>query len=122
MTWFALYETATGRLTSVGTVVTDPLPPGLTKKNLGANRPPDTEMWDEVTKEFIPRPVKVLVDRFDDDLLMHVQFVQFQNVYNGLNPGQKKQVRGDLITWLGGERFRNKNTSVIIRDPSEDDI
>ena len=125
MPWFAIYEIATGRLESVGTVIADPLPLGRTKKNLGTNPPPDTEMWDEGTVSFISRPLKILVDRFDEDLLAHVEFIQFQNVYNGLNPGQKKQVRGDLITWLGGERFRNKNTSVIIRPTgptSEDDI
>ena len=115
MTWFAVYEIATGRLRSVGTVITDPLAPGLAKKDLGPTLPPDSEMWDEATKGFVPRPVKVLVDRFDGDLLTNVTFIQFQNIYNGLNPGQKKQVRDDLIIWLGEERFRNKSSSAIIK-------
>lgn len=115
MTWFAVYEIATGRLKSVATVVADPLPPGLAKKNLGANLPPDTEMWDESTLTYVPRPIKVLVDRFDEDLLTHVEFIQFQNVFNGLNPGQRKQVRDDLITWLGEARIRNAASSHIIR-------
>ncbi|KKL25535.1 hypothetical protein LCGC14_2404340, partial [marine sediment metagenome] len=97
-------------------VITDPRAPGLAKKNLGVSRPPDSKMWDEATTTFVPRPVKVLVDRFDDDLLMHVEFIQFQNVYNGLNPGQKKQVRDDLIKWIGEERFRNSQGSHIIRE------
>ena len=120
MTWFAVHEIATGRLVSMATVVADPLPPGLTKKNLGAGKPPDTEMWDEATTSFVPRPPKTLIDRFDDDLLTHVEFKQFQNVYNSLNPGQQKQVRDDLIIWLGGIRFRNKNSSVIIGRGGED--
>ncbi|KKL63176.1 hypothetical protein LCGC14_2177730 [marine sediment metagenome] len=116
MAWFAIYETATGRLESVATVVANPLPPGLTKKNLGPSKPPDSEMWDEATTSFVSRPLKILVDRFDEDLLTHVEFIQFQNVYNGLNPGQRKQVRDDLIIWIGLERFRNKAESHIIRE------
>ena len=114
MTWFAVHEIATGRLESVGTIIVDPLPPGLATKNLGANRPPDDEMWDESSLTYVLRPIKTLVDRFDDDLLTHVEFVQFQNVYNGLNPGQKKQVRDDLITWLGTQRFRNRSGSHLV--------
>ena len=120
MTWFAIHEIATGRLVSVGTVIADPLPPGLISKSLGPNRPSDSKMWDEATLTFVARPVKVLVDRFDNDLLTNVQFIQFQNVYNGLNPGQKKQVRDDLVKWLGGVRFRNKNSSPIIGPPQEE--
>ena len=120
MTWFAVHETATGRLVSVATIVADPLPPGLAKKNLGENRPPDNDEWDETTTSFVPSPPKVLVDRFEDDLLMHVEFIQFQNIYNGLNPGQQKQVRDDLIMWIGEERFRNKAEPHIWRVKSNE--
>ena len=119
MSWFAIYEIATGRLVSVATVVAQELRPGLAVRGLGVTRPPDDEMWDEATKRFVPRPVKVLVDRFDEDLLTNVEFRQFQNVYNGLNPGQRKQVRDDLIIWLGDTRLRNKASSHVISGREE---
>ena len=56
MTWFAVYEIATGRLLSVGTVVSDPLRPGLAKKEL-ADRPPDDKEWDPVALQFVKKPV-----------------------------------------------------------------
>lgn len=115
MAWFAVVEKATDKLKSLGTVLTDIIPPEL-EVILLVNKPLDSEMWDETTRTFIPRPLKILVDRFNEDLLTHVEFVQFQNVYNKLNPGQQKQVRNDLIKWLGNRRFRNNTSSILLRD------
>ena len=57
MTWFAVYETETGKLRSLGTVVADPLPEGLSSVSIGAARP-TTMLWNESTLAFdIPAPV-----------------------------------------------------------------
>jgi len=54
MTWFAVYKISNGRLRSVGTVVADPLPAGLAKKDFGATRPEGD--WNTTTLEFDPYP------------------------------------------------------------------
>ena len=54
--WYAVYETVTGRLRSIGTVVADPLPEGLASKEY-AERPEGFD-WNTETLDFdIPRPV-----------------------------------------------------------------
>ena len=56
MPWFAVYETATGKLVSIGTVVADPLPPGIASKQL--SQKPDLEQvdWDAATLDFVAIP------------------------------------------------------------------
>ena len=56
MTWFAVYETTGGRLRSLGTVIADPLPAGLSSKDVGETQPDG--VWNESTLDFDPRPVK----------------------------------------------------------------
>ena len=66
-TWYALCESATGRLESVGTVVADDsllASKGLVKISLGTSPPPDTKMWDQATRTFVDRPPKVIRDLF----------------------------------------------------------
>ena len=55
MTWFAVYETATGRLISIGEVVASPLPAGLTAVDVGLT--PPSGVWNSVTHAFDPAPV-----------------------------------------------------------------
>lgn len=55
MTWFAVYETSTGALVSVGTVVADPLPAGLSSVSLGLTRP--SGVWNPATHAFDPAPI-----------------------------------------------------------------
>lgn len=51
--WFAVYETATGKLKSVGTVV-GTLPPEYASKSIGSSRPDG--VWNETTLSFDPKP------------------------------------------------------------------
>lgn len=53
MPWFAIYEKATGRLVSTGTVVADPLDPGLEKAALAAAPDFSARDWDPVAKALI---------------------------------------------------------------------
>lgn len=51
---YAIYITATGELVSRGTVVGD-VPAHMTQKDYPSGIPKNT-IWDEVTKDFVPRP------------------------------------------------------------------
>ena len=55
MTWFAVWETTTGRLTSIGTVLANPIPAGLSVTDLGLN--PPTGNWNILTHVFDVAPV-----------------------------------------------------------------
>lgn len=57
--WYAVIETATGRLLSTGTVLADPMPKGLEAIEIG-DEPPAGE-WNTKTLQFEPstRPVEV---------------------------------------------------------------
>lgn len=61
MTWKAVYETATGVLRSIGTVVADPLPEDLSVKDL-TGRPDGSMLWNPTTQDFdLPAPAAVQV-------------------------------------------------------------
>ena len=55
MSWFAVYEKATGRLVSTGTVVADPLDPGLEKVALSAAPDFSAQDWDPVAKTLVAK-------------------------------------------------------------------
>ena len=106
MVWYALYETINGKLVSVGTVIADPLPTGLTSISL-PDKPADNQMWDEVTRAFVPRPAKVLVDRLQD-ILTNPAYADFTTAYNALNTTNKTRLRNMLIKLLGRQRYRSQ--------------
>lgn len=99
--WAALYRTDTGALVSVGTVVTGELPPGTAVLPL-ADRPSDSEMWDESSRTFVPRPAKVLVDRMDD----LIDDPEFAPLWASLNTGRRSRMRAVLARLLGRRRYR----------------
>jgi len=55
MAWFAVYEKATGRLVSTGTVVADPLDPELEKVALAARPDFSAQDWDPGTKALVTK-------------------------------------------------------------------
>ncbi len=112
MAWFAIYEIATGRLKSLGTIKSDPLRSGLAFIEFAQKPEDDVNMWDEGTLSYIPRPPKVLIDRLDD-FEGHPKFLQFQEVFNTLNAQQKAKVRNALRAWLG-DTIRNESEDVVI--------
>lgn len=65
--WFAIYETATGRLESVGELVANPLPAQFTSLSLAVS-PGPTQMWDPGTRTFIARPPKVIRNAIVDTI------------------------------------------------------
>lgn len=60
MNWHLLYSTATGKSVSIGTVVADPLPAGITALPLndeqGEGLQNGSLKWDEATRSLVPTP------------------------------------------------------------------
>ena len=112
MTWYAVYDTVTGHLQSVGEVLASPMPDSLSILVL-VSQPDSTVMWDDNTRQFIPRPAKVLIDRLDD-ILTNPNYSEWQTVWNALNTTRKTQLRNAMIRLLGGARFRNQSEPVEI--------
>jgi hypothetical protein len=58
--WHLLYNTTTGASVSIGTVIADPLPAGITALPLsdeqGAGLQNGTLKWDEATRSLVPTP------------------------------------------------------------------
>jgi hypothetical protein len=54
MPWYAVYESADGRLVSVGSVLASRIQSGLEVREY-AERPDQTASWDQSTREFVPR-------------------------------------------------------------------
>lgn len=108
MAWLAVFNSTTGDLVSVATVVANPLPDGLTSVTLASE--PDLKLlvWDKVTRTFLARPAKVMIDRWQD-FLTNVNYAGFQTIYNALNAQRKTQIQAILIKFMGSSRFRSVN-------------
>lgn len=102
MLYYAIYETATGRLVSLGNVLGDHLPDNLTVIDIGTAPDLRLVVWDEGTRTFIQRPAKVLVDRLDD-LRAQPGMTAF---WNSLTGAQKTVLANALITVFGKLRYR----------------
>ena len=66
--WYAIYEIDSGRLRSWGSVIADDstlAAAGLAKFPI-PGPPPDDQMWDEATRAFVPRPVRVPRDLVEE--------------------------------------------------------
>ena len=94
--WYAVYETATGRLASIGSVLANPLPTGMTALPLAAE-PTSADMWDEATRTFIPRPPKVMRDLVDTILA--------DPDLPALNPVNRDRLRNVLVKHVVEGRF-----------------
>lgn len=62
--WFAIWKTSNGELVSIGTVVADPLPAGLSSTSLGESQP--SGVWNSVTHVFDAAAVLKAVLRLRD--------------------------------------------------------
>ena len=113
MAWYAIYETLSGRIESVGESESLPVIAGRTALLLVGepNQGPDGVMWDETTRLFIARPPKVLIDRLQD-ILTHIDYADFMTAYNSLNAANKTRIRNGFILLLGRHRWRNVDDPV----------
>lgn len=62
--FYAVYDKASGRLVSSGTVLSAKVDPALEVKTF-ADPPPEGQAWDEVTLAFKPRPAKRILRKSD---------------------------------------------------------
>ena len=102
MPWTAIFDSATGRLLSVGDILGD-IPAGAATLVLAGEPDLRTQVWDEASRSFISRPAKVLVDRIqelrDDPVL--------SAVWTRLTANQQTALRNRLVAFVGGMRFRS---------------
>lgn len=113
--WRAFYNTVTGVLVSSGSSWPDTTPPGISFKEYAAPIDFSTQMWDEASRDFVVRPAKVLIDRWED-LLTNPQFGDFQFVWNGLTASRQNRLRNDLWKWMGKGRYRAVLNSAILEE------
>lgn len=123
MPWYSLYDKLTGRLHSLGTVLAEEITDGLEAKELSGwgttgeqckDEPPNI-MWDETTRDFIPRPAKVLIDRLED-LINHPDYAEFKEIWDGLNATRKQKIKNALVKFLGRARWRNQGQSIVVEE------
>ena len=113
--WRAIYETETGRLRSIGSVWIDPLPPGLSFKEYESKPNVDGVMWDETALDWVPRPPKIFIDRWDDLL----DDPDFAPGHSQIPPPFRKGLERAIQNIMGNERFRNAGESKEIGGPIE---
>ena len=97
MTWFAIYEKATGRLVSTGTVVADPLDPGLEKVALAAAPEFGAQDWDPTAKALVAKaPATTRVDMLVGDAAVAAMLAK-------LTPAERIALRQKLDDLFGGQ-------------------
>ena len=111
MAWYAICETASGRLISLGEADVAPVIVGATALTLAGAPDLQVQVWDEATRAFVARPAKVLVDRLQD-LLSNPAYADFVTAYNALNAANKTRLRNMLIQLLGRRRWRASGEAV----------
>jgi hypothetical protein len=109
---YAYYETATGRLVSVGTDANPSPPAGVTELQIASLPNLATQTWDAATRTFVARPAKVLIDRLDE-ILTHPDYgADIQALWATLNTTNRTRLRNGLIRLLGRYRFRSQGETL----------
>ena len=104
--WFAIYQTSDGTLISLATVVADPLPAGLAKKQIAPYSA--GVQWNPTLLDWEPEPPPPPdVDRVEE----------FLTRIGGLTGSADTKVRGELVRLLAEHRFRNPNDTYEIKVP-----
>lgn len=105
MAWFAIINTATNALLSVGDVVADALPAGLSALPLASRPDFSSVQWDAPTRGFVPVPPTVWVNRIHD-LLSDPAFADLQVAIAGLSAANKTALGTALVRFLGPGNLR----------------
>jgi len=106
--WYAIIESTTGRLLSLGDSLPDTRP-GQDILPLGETLPDMGQMmWEELGRRFIARPVPVLVDRLDD---LNAD-PDYMTAWNRLTAAQRVALRTALARMLGDYRMRRDDEPV----------
>jgi hypothetical protein len=108
MIWFAIYDSTSGKLISVASRVTSSLPSRLKTKEYDSKPDLATTMWDETSREFVPRPEPVMVSRIDD--LLNDSRSGWKTK---LLPDEIQDLRSVMKTMLGDLEFRTTEQDVL---------
>ncbi len=112
MPWFAVYETLTGRLESVGSRLGD-VPLTHSVKEF-ADRPDQGTLWDPALRVFAPRPADVTFDRLHD-IANHPYL---GDVWTRLTTTQRAKLRKFLVWLLASHRYRPTTELPLDPDPT----
>ncbi len=105
--WFAIYQTSDGTLVSLATVVADPLPAGLTKKQVAPHSA--GFQWNTTLLDWEPVPAPPPdVDRVEEFLT---------RVGVSFKGAADTKVRDELVVLLGDSRFRDPSDSYEVKAP-----
>jgi hypothetical protein len=104
MSWFAYVRDADGVLLSIAQT-SDAPPTGVSRQLLSVDPTDPAWMYDLVTRAFIARPAKVIIDRLDD-IVTNLNYADFQTVWSALSATRKNQLKQAMIRLLGRQRFR----------------
>lgn len=135
MPYWSVYNDDTGVLISI--TATDPtsrITPPLASKERVTRPDLNTEMWDEVTEDWIARPARVWVDRIDDvvtdvritDLIRHPDLVSVRGKLNAAEEASldtviADQIRAVLRELFGSvDRWRPSTHPVSMGGPPQD--
>lgn len=101
--WFTVYRESDGSVISTGTVIADPLPPGMVKKALSGRPDPETD-WNPETLRHELRPIPApAIDRVEE-FMAHLVRVN------------RDEVRAELAVLLGDFRFRDESVDYVVED------
>lgn len=62
--YYVIYNSSTGALVSQGTVLTSPLPAGLTSQDI-VSPPADNTVWDTVSRSFVTKPSPRIIPKHE---------------------------------------------------------
>ncbi len=94
MTWYVVYDDATGFLVSVGEVLPAVIPSGLIARDVGMTRPGGQD-WDSATRDYVTRIPEVITDPVADTLDT-AGFEDMKTAWAGLTLRQQDEFRGVL--------------------------
>lgn len=109
MTWTAYFRDDTGTLVGYGTVPPESIPPGVSTL-ASETRMDQTNRWDPATRDWVPIPPEVLVDRLAD-LAAHPYV---SDVWSRLTAPQRVKLRKLIVWLLGTKRFRHETEEVAL--------
>jgi len=116
LAWYYIYYEDTGRMASETTFPPPPLPGNLAYLTRETRADLGVEMWDETARNFVPRPVPVILDRLMDLVNDAAYASDFRTAWNGLTAANKTRLRDALIRLLGPYRYRESTQPIELQD------
>lgn len=99
--WYALFDTTSGALISLGTTLDLPLPSGTDVLTLGS-QPDASVVWDTTARNYVPVPVVTTIDRVVD----LVNDSTLTTAWASLSANDSQAMQGRIGQMLGPYRYR----------------